>query len=249
MEIRTHEQIKKMRSAGKVLHKILYETKEIVVPGVNVKEIEAFVDSLFKKYGAIPAFKGYQGFPSSICISVNDQVVHGLPQDRVLEAGDIIGLDCGVKLQGWNTDSAITVMVGGREACDPEVVKLVEATEMALVKAIEVLKDGVLVGEISNTIGKYIKQCSFHVVEDLGGHGIGTKVHEDPYIPNEGSKTLGPKLKAGMTIAIEPISALGTSEIFIDKDDGWTIYTMDGSYSAHFEHTVLITEQGAEILT
>ncbi|MFN7160833.1 MAG: type I methionyl aminopeptidase [Candidatus Gracilibacteria bacterium] len=249
MQIRTHDQIKKMRSAGKVLHKILQQTKEIIVPGINVKEVEAFVDSLFKKYGAIPAFKGYQGFPSSICISVNDQVVHGLPQDRILEAGDIIGLDCGVKLDGWNTDSAITVMVGGKEACDPEVVKLVETTEKALEEAIKVLKDGVLVGEISNTIGNYITQHSFHVIEDLGGHGIGTKVHEDPYIPNEGSSTLGPKLKAGMTIAIEPISGLGTSEIFIDKEDGWTIYTMDGSYSAHFEHTVLITEQGAEILT
>lgn len=238
-----------MRSGGKILHKILHETKAIVQPGINVKEIEAFVDSLFKKYGAIPAFKGYQGFPSSICISVNDQVVHGIPEDRILIAGDIIGLDCGVNFQGWNTDSAITVMVGGKEACDPEVARLVETTEKALDKAIKVLKDGVLVGEIANTVGKYITQRSFSVVEDLGGHGIGTKVHEDPYIPNEGSKTLGPKLKAGMTIAIEPISALGGSEIYIDQEDGWTIYTMDGSYSAHFEHTVLITEEGAEILT
>lgn len=249
MSLRTPEQIQKMRKSGEILHKILHETKEMVLPGTNVKEIEKYVDSLFVKYSVKPSFKGYHGFPSSICLSVNDQVVHGIPTSRVLHKGDIIGLDCGVNYQGWHTDSAITVVVGGMNEAEPLVQSLVKVTEKALEEAILLVKDGVHIGDISAKIEEIIIAAGFSVAEDLGGHGVGKTVHEDPYIANVGVPGTGQKLKAGMTIALEPISILGHSSIVVDDNDGWTIYSEDETFSAHFEHTILVTKSGAEVLT
>lgn len=249
MKLLSPKAISSMRKGGEILHKILYETKEMVTPGVNVLEIEKYVDCLFRKYHVKPSFKGYQGFPSSICLSINDQVVHGIPTDRILNQGDIIGLDCGVEYEGYHTDSAITVMVGEVSKIDPAVKTLVEVTQRALLDSLPLIRPGVRIGDLSASIEHIIASAGFSVADDLGGHGIGRTVHEDPYIPNTGVKGTGQTFIEGMTVAIEPISIMGESGIFVDEADGWTIYSEDGTISAHFEHTVYVTKNGVEILT
>jgi methionyl aminopeptidase len=203
-----------------------------------------------KAHGVKPAFYGYQGFPAAICISVNDEVVHGIPNKRELEAGDLLSLDFGVSYQGMISDTARTIIVGETEQ-DSQLAdkkKLIAGTEEALMKAIARVKDGCFVGDIGAAAQEVMDRYGLGIVRDLVGHGVGHDVHEEPNIPNYGKAGTGDQLQAGMTIAIEPMATLGSEKVVVDRD-GWTIRTKDGSLSAHFEHTVLITKSGAEILT
>jgi len=213
--------------------------------GATPNELAALAAKELKSLGGKPAFLNYHGFPSVICISVNDEVVHGIPNDRQLQEGDIVSYDFGVNYQGMITDSAITVPVG---QLSPEVERLVKVTKESLYAGLSQLKNGVKVGDIGAAVQKVLADNKLGNVRDLVGHGVGHELHEDPNIPNYGMKNTGPALAAGMTIAVEPMATLGTDDIVIDED-GWTVVTADNSISAHFEHTVLITENGHQIIT
>jgi methionyl aminopeptidase len=215
--------------------------------GMSTKDLAEIAKKELRSLGGKPAFLGYYGFPDVICTSVNDEVVHGIPRsDKIINDGDVLSLDFGVTYKGMITDAAITTIVGG--TANAKVKKLVSITEESLMAGINTLHDGVHVGDIGNAIESVLKQGKYGIVRDLVGHGVGHELHEDPNIPNYGRSGTGPVLTAGMTIAIEPMVTLGSYRVFMDKD-GWTIHTSDGSLSAHFEHTVLITKDGAEILT
>ena len=244
-QIKTEEEITNMRISGKILHEILDILSEQSLPGVTTKKLDEIAASELKKRSAKAAFLGYDGFPASICISVNDEIVHGIPSDRTLISGDIVGLDFGVNYLGMITDSAVTVPVG---EIDNNQKRLLEYTKKALYSAIDVIKDGVRVGDIGEAVDKQLRAGQLKVIKTLGGHGVGHKVHEDPIILNFGHSGTGETLKAGMTVAIEPIASIGTHDAYL-ADDGWTYMTSDGSMSAQFEHTILITQKGAEILT
>ncbi len=245
--VKTAKEIEHMRTSGKMLATVLNLLKSKVEPGISTKELADIAASELKKLGGKPAFLGYQGFPDVLCTSVNDAVVHGIPsKDTVLKNGDIVGLDFGVDYQDMITDGAITVLAGNTG--NQKIKDLIEVTERSLEAGIAEVKDGVFVGDIASAIQAVLDKGRFGIVRDLVGHGVGHELHEEPNIPNYGSKGTGPKLEAGMTIAIEPMATLGRHEVYIDKDD-WTIKTKDGSLAAHFEHTVLITKNGAEVLT
>lgn len=243
--VKTPGEIENMRASGKILASILMRVKEITQPGMTGLEISDFVDKELKKCDATGPFKGYMGYPHAICISINDEVVHGIPSGRLFNEGDVIGFDFGVKFKGMITDSAFSMVVGKSTKTKKQFLK---ATEQSLYAGIERVKDSVRVGDISAAIQKVLDQHNLGIVRELVGHGVGHEVHEDPNIPNYGMAGKGPLLKAGMTIAIEPMSTLGGFRVKMDSD-GWTIRTADGSLSAHFEHTVLITRNGYEILT
>ncbi|SHG74943.1 methionine aminopeptidase, type I [Thermosyntropha lipolytica DSM 11003] len=249
--LKTPQEIQKMRKAGRAVAEILSILEEKVKPGITTANLNAIAEYECKKRGAIPVFKNYPNprrgrpFPGVICASVNDEVVHGIPSDRVLKEGDIISIDFGVMLNGFAGDSAITVPVG---EVPPEVLKLVKITEEALYRGIEKAVPGNRLGVISNTIQVYAEKHGFSVVREFVGHGIGRSVHEDPPVPNFGRPDRGPLLKEGMTLAIEPMLNMGTYKVYVDIDQ-WTARTLDGSFSAHFEHTVAITADGPEILT
>jgi methionyl aminopeptidase len=245
--VKSVKEIEAMRASGKMLARVLQALKPQVIPGVTTKDLANIAAEELKKLGGEPAFLGYQGFPDVICISVNDEVVHGIPSpDKVINEGDIVGLDFGVKYKGMITDGAISVIAG--KAIKPTHRKLVEVTQQALDAGIAVLHDGVRTGDIGAAVEAVLKPMGYGIVRDLVGHGVGDYLHEDPNIPNYGRANTGPWLEAGMTIAIEPMATLGAERVYI-ADDNWTVLTYDGSRSAHFEHTVLITEDGAEILT
>lgn len=249
--LKTPEEIAKMRKAGKAVAEVLKILQEKIKPGITTANLNAIAEYECKKRGAIPVFKNYPNprkgppFPGVICTSVNDEVVHGVPSNRVLEEGDIISIDFGVMLDGYAGDSAITVPVG---TVKPEVMKLLKVTEEALYKGIEKAVPGNRLGAVSNTIQVYAEKHGFSVVREFVGHGIGRNMHEDPPVPNFGRKDRGPVLKAGMTLAIEPMLNMGTHRVYTGLDE-WTVITYDHSYSAHFEHTVAITADGPEILT
>lgn len=213
--------------------------------GMTTKQLADMADKELRKLGGKPAFLGYNGFPDVICISRNDEVVHGIPGKTVLEDGDLLSLDFGVDYNGMITDSAITLIVGEGTGAKR---KLVKGTEEALMAGISVVKDGVKTGDIGAAVEKVMTQYGFGIVRDLVGHGVGHQVHEEPDIPNYGMKGSGKVLSKGMTIAIEPMSTLGAERVVLDQD-GWTIKTYDKSLSAHFEHTILILEDSAEIIT
>ena len=214
---------------------------------MSTKDLAVIATNELKNLGGQPAFLGYQGFPDVICISINDEVVHGIPRaDKIINEGDIVGLDFGVLYQGMITDSAISVITGRPKQIGH--IRLVEDTAQALQAGIAAVHDQVRTGDIGSAVEKSLQHHSYGIVRDLVGHGVGHDVHEDPNIPNYGRPHTGPWLSAGMTIAIEPMVTLGTEKVTVAQD-GWTILTADGSRSAHFEHTVLITEDGAEILT
>mgnify|MGYP001421837702 CR=1 FL=1 len=237
-----------MRTSGKILASTLRLVASKVQPGITTLELADVAAKEIKAAGGQPAFLHYGApipFPSVICISVNDEVVHGIPSERALKDGDIISLDLGVAVDGMITDSAITVACG---AVDAKTQSLITQTKKSLNAGLKVVKHGVLVGDISYTIQKVLDRGGYGVVRDLVGHGVGHEVHEDPNIPNFGKKGSGPRLVAGMTVAIEPMATLGNYGVFTDVD-GWTVKTNDGSWAAHFEHTVLITDKGCEILT
>lgn len=250
--IKTPEQIEILRESGKRHAAILDILTAKVVPGVTTGELDALALSLVCEGGDEPAFLGYKpagasyAYPATLCVSVNDEVVHGIPDaKRVLQEGDVVSLDLGLKHKGLFTDAAVTVAVGTVDVKKRELLKVAEAS---LYKGIDEIKPGARTGDIGHAIEHYIKAYKYGVVRDLAGHGVGIAIHEDPFIPNYGQKGKGTLLKAGMVIAIEPMVNLGTAEVTLDDDD-YTFRTADGKASAHFEHTVLVTEDGYEILT
>lgn len=245
--VKTDSEIAAMRESGAMLATVLGAITPHVRPDISTKEIADLAQQELTKLGGSPAFLGYQGFPDVICISVNDEVVHGIPRrDRILQAGDLVGLDFGVRYKGMITDSAITVVVGKWRNKQEQ--KLVTFTQEAMYAGIQAAHDKIRTGDIGSAIEEVLKKQKFGIVKDLVGHGVGHELHEDPNIPNYGRADTGPWLHAGMTIAIEPMATLGSDSVYMAPDN-WTILTADGSRAAHFEHSVLITPDGAEILT
>lgn len=245
--IKTTTEIEAMRESGRMLATVLNLTKRAVEPGVSTKDLAIIAKEELRKLGGTPAFLGYYGFPDVICISVNEEVVHGIPRpERFIGSGDIVSLDFGVTYRGMITDSAVSVFAG--KPRNKQEQQLVSVTETALQAGIDILCDGIQVGTIAHAIEEAIKPYKYGIVRDLVGHGVGHELHEDPNIPNYGRANTGPVLSAGMTIAIEPMVTLGTHQVAM-LDDEWTIVTRDNSRAAHFEHTVLITRDGAETLT
>lgn len=234
-----------MAEAGKKLQAVLQALKAEVKPGITTLSLDKLAERLIIESGSKVSFKGYQGYPHTLCASVNDQVVHCFPSERILQEGDIISLDLGLIWQGWQSDSAITVGVG---KISPEAQRLIDITEESLWKGIDEIKPGNTIGDIGAAIQEHAERAGFGVVRSLTGHGIGRKLHEPPAIPNYGRRHKGFPLQAGMVIAIEPMITIGNHEVDID-DINWTVKTVDGSFAAHFEHTIAITEHGHTVLT
>lgn len=243
--VKTASEISAMREGGAILGRILRLLAGRLEAGMTTRDLDRMAATELRALGGKPAFLGYQGFPAVLCVSVNNEVVHGIPGSRVLESGDIVGLDFGVAIEQMITDGAVTVAVGQPSA---EAARLLSATEEALSSGIEEVRAGVRVGDISARIESRLRRDGLGIIEELSGHGVGHQLHEDPLILNYGRPGRGAVLKAGMTIAIEPMATLGGKDIVLAKD-GWTIVTSDGSLGAQFEHTVLVTEEGSEILT
>lgn len=240
------EKLKAMRQGGKILATILREIKSKVVVGITTTEINDLANRLCLKYGVKPSFLNYNGYPASICVAVNDEIVHGIPSDYAIADGDIVSLDFGVELGGYHTDSTISFGVGNISA---EAHRLLTVTEKSLMMGIESARAGNHVGAIGNAVQRYVESHGFAVVRSLVGHAIGKTVHEEPYVPNYGRPGDGPKIKANTALAIEPMVTTGSYEVILDEKNGWTYKTEDGSLSAHFEHTVWIHPDGPEILT
>ncbi len=251
IKLKSEKEIEILREGGKRLASILQAVKAKALPGVTTSDLDDFAVQMIKDLGDKPAFKGYRpegsylAYPATLCVSVNEEIVHGIPSNRVLKEGDIVSLDCGIIHEGLYTDSAITVGVG---KITPELKKLLAVTEEALYRGIKLAKPGNRLGDIGAAIGDFIKENGYGLVEELSGHGVGYKPHEEPYVPNFGKPGTGLELKSGLVIAIEPMAAMGTSKIKLEKD-GFTFSTKDGKPAAHFEHTIVITETGHEILT
>jgi methionyl aminopeptidase len=234
-----------MRQAGKIVATVLERLEALVEPGITTEALNKIAEEEAKKHNAIPSFKGYRGFPASICVSVNEQIVHGIPSKRKLKEGDIVSLDFGVIYNGFQGDAARTVAVGNISSKAQE---LLLATQEALSAGIAKAKDGINLGDVSCAIQKYVESKGFSVVREYVGHGIGRDMHEDPQIPNFGSEGRGPILRTGMTLAIEPMVNAGMWQTKL-TDSGWTVVTADGSLSAHFEHTIAVTDGKAEVMT
>lgn len=245
ISIKTPEEIAIMREGGHILGSILKELTKQIVPGISTAKINEESERLLKLHNVLPSFKGYMGFKYSICTSINEEVVHGLPSERKLKEGDIITLDFGVLHKEFHTDSAVTVGVGH---IDESKQRFIDAAEKALAKAIEKARPGIRIRTLSSIIQETVEKKGYSCVRDMVGHGIGKKLHEDPQVPNFVDDDMGPILQEGMTIAIEPIINMGAPEIKVRKD-GWTYVTSDGSLSTQTEHTIAITKNGAEILT
>lgn len=238
-----------MREGGKILASILNELRDSAKPGVTRAELDNLANRLCFKHGVKPAFKGYGGYPGSVCISLNEEVVHGLPNSDKLKEGDLVSLDMGVLHQGYNTDSAVSFVCGDNDNKDDDREDLINVCEQSLYSGIDLIKDGVRLGDVSAKIQETVEARGYGVIRMLVGHGIGTEVHEDPHVPNYGTPGTGPMLKTGMTIAIEPmITADGSIDVVL-SDDGWTYSSRTGALCAHYEHTVLVTDDGYEILT
>ena len=243
--IKTEDEIKIIREAGKILASVLKEIEKQVKPGVTTLELDRAAEALILKYGAKPSFKGYDGFPYSLCASVNENIVHGYPSKYVLKGGDIIGLDLGVLYKGYNSDMAITVPVG---KVSFEAKRLINTTKKALRLGIKKAKVGNTIGDIGNTVQRFVEGQGYGIVRDLCGHGIGKELHEDPKIPNFGKRGGGEKIVEGMVICIEPMVTMGDWRLK-KADDGYGYATKDNSLTAHFEHTIAIAKKGPQILT
>ncbi|RLC49049.1 MAG: type I methionyl aminopeptidase [Candidatus Cloacimonadota bacterium] len=249
ISIKNRDEILKMRESNRIVALLLHEVRELIKPGISTKELDEFAEDLIRKEGGIPAFKGYQipglkPFPGAICASINDCIVHGIPSpEKKLRDGDIIGIDVGVLKNGFYGDGAFTYIVG---SSTEKIDRLLQVTKEALNRGIAAAKDGARVGDISFAIGSFVRKNGYFVADNLTGHGIGTQLHEDPIVPNFGRKGKGPRLREGMTIAIEPMVNIGTNRV---TERGWEFFVADGSLSAHFEHTILITDNEPEILT
>ncbi len=238
-------ELEKMRAANQLVAQILDELAALVAPGVSTADLDAAAEAKVRAAGAEPAFKGYRGYPATLCASVNEQVVHGIPNRSPMKAGDIVSLDMGVKLNGYYGDSAVTVPVG---TVDEEVAKLLRVTQEALEKGIAQVKLGGRISDIGHAIQQHVEANGFSVVREFVGHGIGASLHEEPQIANYGEPGRGPRLAEGMTLAIEPMVNMGKAAVRV-LGDGWTAVTKDGSLSAHFEHTVAVTKNGPLVLT
>lgn len=251
-QIKTEAEKARLRTSGGMLAEVLRRLSAILEPGQTTGYLGDVAAKELAALGGKPAFLGYRPdrestpFPSTICISVNEEVVHGIPGKRVIKEGDLVGLDFGVNFEGMITDGAVTVVAGGQPT--PAQARLITATRQALDAGIAQVHDGARIGNISEAIERRLRRDKLGIVEELSGHGVGHRVHEDPLILNYGKAGRGPKLQAGMSIAIEPMATLGGRNIFVD-DDGWTICTADGSLAAHFEHTLIVTDDGFEIVT
>lgn len=244
--IKSHREIELMRKAGKLLAQTHEEMAKAIKPGMSTWEVNKIGEDIIRSFGCIPSFLNYNGFPASICVSVNDEVVHGIPsKKRIIKDGDIVSLDAGLIYEGYHSDAARTVLVGN---VSEEARLLVERTKQSFFEGIKYAKAGNHLHDISNAIGDYCESFGYGVVRDLVGHGIGTNLHEDPQIPNFRQRRRGIKLQAGMTLAIEPMVNAGTYDVYW-QDDDWTVVTGDGSLSAHYENTILITDGEPEILT
>lgn len=245
ISIKTPAEITILREAGKILAAVINEVKCSLKSGVTTREVNQLTEALINARHVLPAFKGYRGFPGCACISVNEEVVHGIPGDRILKDGDIVSLDVGILYNGYYSDMAVTVGIG---AIKPELQKLLDITFESLYKGIEQARPDNHLSDISHAVQRYVEAHQFSIVREFVGHGIGRHLHEDPEIPNFGSPHQGPILKEGMVLAIEPMVNLGRAPTRILRD-GWTVATQDGKPSAHFEHTIVIGKSGPEILT
>jgi methionyl aminopeptidase len=243
--IKSANEIEKMRRAGRLVARTHQELQRYIRPGVTTLELDRRAEQFIRSFGAVPSFKGYNGFAGSVCTSVNEELVHGIPGPRKLKDGDIITIDIGVYLDGFHGDSAWTYPVGN---VAPEVARLLEVTEASLYAGLEVLRSGIRLGDIGSRIQAVAESAGFSIVQEYAGHGIGRELHEQPTVPNYGTAGRGGRLKSGMTLAIEPMVNMGSRHVHT-LDDGWTVVTDDGSWCAHFEHTTLITDEGYEILT
>ena len=244
--IKTPQEIEKMRRSGQILRQVHEHIRPLVVAGASTMDLERAANEKIDSFGAKAAFKGYHGFPAALCTSLNEQVVHGMPNEKtILKDGDILSIDCGVIVDGFYSDAAVTYAIGTPSA---KTEKLLEVTKRSLEAAIQEAQVGGRLGDISAAVQEICEAEGFGVVREFVGHGIGKSMHEDPQVPNYGTRGKGPRLKAGMVLAIEPMINAGKPEVKVLKD-GWTAVTVDGSYSAHFEHTVAITKDGPQVLT
>jgi len=245
IKIKSPQEIDILRKAGKILASIIRQLQSSLTSGMTTKDIDLQAQSLMNQYNVKAAFKGYRGFPASVCVSVNEGVVHGIPNQRLIRKGDIVSIDVGIVYENYYSDTAITVAV---PPINPQVQELLNVTDAALYKGIQQAKPGNNLSDISNAVQRHVESHGFSVVRDFVGHGIGKQLHEDPEIPNYGPPHQGPILKEGMVLAIEPMVNIGSHRTRV-LNDGWTVVTEDGKPSAHFEHCIVITPDGAEILT
>lgn len=245
IDCKSRSEIEKLRRAGRLVRELLYEIRDLARPGVTTMDLERFTEKRLAELGARSAFKGYRGYPCCLCTSVNDQIIHGIPSDRRLKEGDILSLDLGVVLDGYYGDSAITVPVG--QISEP-LQRLLNVTEEALEMAIQKARAGNHLGDISATVQQHAEKNHYTVVREFVGHGIGRELHEEPQVPNYGTPGHGPVLKEGMVLAIEPMINSGGAAVRV-LEDRWTAVTLDGGYSAHFEHMVAVTRNGPDVLT
>ena len=244
--IKNSAQIAKMREAGAMLHEVLTQLRGKIQPGVTTHELDAYAEKLIRSFGAIPSFLNYEGYPASICASVDSQVVHGIPSKKtVLKEGQIISVDCGLILDGWQSDSAFTAPVG---RISEEAQRLIDVTEESFFEALKVAREGNRISDIGHAVQQYVEERGFSTVRALCGHGIGREMHEDPQVPNYGIPGHGVRLRRGMTICIEPMIAAGDYHVRTLRD-GWTVVTTDGSLCSHYEHTILITDGEPELLS
>jgi methionyl aminopeptidase len=243
---KTKAEIEKMLRAGQLLARLLQELSKIAQPGVSTLDLDQYAERRLKEAGAISPFKGYRGYPKNICASVNEQVVHAIPSNRILKDGDIISIDAGVLLDGYVADAAVTVGVG---QISDVAARLIADTEKSLHKAIEKMQPGNRLYDISYAVQSYIEPLGYSLVKEFCGHGVGRRMHEEPQVPNCGHRpNTGPRLRSGWVLAVEPMVNVGTASVRFEKD-GWTVVTLDGRLSAHFEHTVAITDNGPLVLT
>lgn len=243
--IKSKREIELLKIAGNIVYQTHQYLKPYIKEGITTKELDKLAEDFIRSKDATPSFKGYEGFPSTLCTSINSEVVHGFPSDRKLKNGDIISIDIGACYKGYHGDSAWTYTVG---EVDEKTKQLLEDTEKSLFVGLEQVKPGNRIGDIGYAIEQYARKHNLGVVRELCGHGVGTSVHEDPEVPNYGIPNTGPRLKEGMVIAVEPMLTLGSPKVFLHDND-WTVDTQDGSLSAHFEHTVVVTKDGYQILT
>ncbi len=243
--IKSASEIQGIKDSSNILAETFEYIKDIIKEGMITKELDMEIENFIKKNSATPAFKGYRGFPASSCISINEVVIHGIPGNQRIKEGDLVGIDIGVQYHGFFSDAAYTF---GIENLTEEANKLIETTKKALYNAIGQMKNNNRVGDISHVVQKTAENAGFNVVRDFVGHGVGKKLHEDPPVPNFGKSGVGPRLKSGMIIAVEPMINAGSYEVKV-LDDGWTVITCDGKPSVHFEHTILVTDKQAEVLT
>lgn len=244
--IKTEKEIEYIRFASNIVKIIHKQLKKMIKPGITGIQLNWKAEEIIKKYGCKPNFKGLYNFPASICVSLNNVLVHGIPNNIPFQAGDLVSIDMGCSYNGYHSDSAFSMIVGKTNNLIHK--KLIKVTKTSLDKVIKILKPNIKIGDIGHIIQNYVESNGFYLPREFSGHGIGKKLHEDPYIPNFGTFNTGIKLKSGMTICVEPMVQIGTKDIKI-LNDNWTPVSKDGSYSAHFEHTILITDNGCEILT